>query len=256
VTIQAVRTALDCGYRHIDTAAIYGNEKSVGKAIRESGISRKDLFVTSKLFNTEHTYKKTKVAFEKTLNDLQLDYLDLYLIHWPNPVNYRDRWAESNTETWKIFEENYSAGRIKAVGVSNFHAHHLDALEKTASIMPMVNQIRLCPGDTKDEVVKTSRAKNILVEAYSPFGGSGSENVLASSLLETLSKKYGRAASQICIRWCLQKNFLPLPKSVSADHIAANIKVFDFELTNEDIKTLDNLSGYPDPFPHPDHITW
>jgi diketogulonate reductase-like aldo/keto reductase len=120
----------------------------------------------------------------------------------------------------------------------------------------MVNQIRLCPGDTKDDVVKTSRTRNILIEAYSLFGGSGSENILASPLLETLSKKYGRTASQICVRWRLQKDFLPLPKSTSAEHIAANIKIFDFELTGEDIRDLDALPGYPDPFPHPDHITW
>jgi diketogulonate reductase-like aldo/keto reductase len=120
----------------------------------------------------------------------------------------------------------------------------------------MVNQIRLCPGDAKDEVVKTSRAGNMLIEAYSPFGGSGGENILASPFLETLSKKYGRTASQICVRWCLQKDFLPPPKSASAEHIAANIKVFDFEITEEDMRTLDGLPGYSDPFPHPDYITW
>jgi diketogulonate reductase-like aldo/keto reductase len=256
VTVHAVKSALGAGYRHIDTAAVYGNEKSVGKAITESALDRKDLFVTSKLFNTEHTYQKTRAAFLKTLSDLRLDYLDLYLIHWPNPVDYRSRWAESNLETWKAFEEFYGSGKIRAVGVSNFHARHLDALIPKVEIKPMVNQIRLCPGDVKYTVVKDSLDRGLFIEAYSPLGGSGPENILRDPLLLELSGKYGKTPAQICVRWCLQHDFLPLPKSTVPDHITSNAKVFDFEIAEEDIKRLDELKGYPDPFPHPDNITW
>jgi diketogulonate reductase-like aldo/keto reductase len=190
------------------------------------------------------------------LQDLRLEYLDLYLIHWPNPVDYRNNWAESNLETWRAFEELYKEGKIRAIGISNFFIHHLDALLPKISIKPMVNQIRLCPGDTKDEVVKASIERGLLIEAYSPLGGSGPENILKSPLLGELAKKYTKNAAQICIRWCLQRGFLPLPKSTSAKHIEANANVFDFEISEDDMGKLNSLKGYPDPFPHPDEITW
>ncbi|AEF81683.1 aldo/keto reductase [Leadbettera azotonutricia] len=256
VTVNAVKSAIDAGYRHIDTAAVYGNEISVGKGIKASGINREKIFVTSKLFNTEHTYERTKVAFNKSLKDLQLDYLDLYLIHWPNPVDFRNKWAESNVETWKAFEEFYNEGRVRAIGVSNFHAHHLDALTKSVKIMPMVNQLRLCPGDIKGEVVKASKERGLFIEAYSPLGGSGEGSLLKAPLLIELAKKYNKSVSQLCVRWCLQCGFLPLPKSTSTDHIKANANVFDFKLSEDDVDQLSHLRGYPDPFPHPDSITW
>jgi diketogulonate reductase-like aldo/keto reductase len=256
VTVNAVKAALLSGYRHIDTAAVYKNEASVGKGIKESGIPRKEIFVTSKLFNTEHTYERAKKAFERTLSDLGLDYLDLYLIHWPNPKGFRDSWAQANSETWRAFEEFYEAGKIRAIGVSNFHDHHLAALEKTAKIKPQVNQIRIAPGDFKADVIKASRNRGMLIEAYSPLGGSTEKNVLKAPLLLELAKKYNKNTAQICVRWCLQQDFLPLPKSTSAEHIAANAKVFDFEISQEDIEALNIMPGYPDPFPHPDNITW
>jgi diketogulonate reductase-like aldo/keto reductase len=255
-TINAVKAALDTGYRHIDTAAAYENEKSVGKALKESGIPRDEVFVTSKLHNTEHTYEKTKAAFRKTLEDLQLEYLDLYLIHWPNPVDYRDRWKKSNEETWRAFEEFYNEGLIRSIGVSNFHAHHFDALLKTAKIKPMVNQIRLCPGDVKEKVVKDSLDRGIFIEAYSPLGGSGSGSILRAPLIIHMAEKYNRNTAQICVRWCLQKGFLPLPKSTSKEHIKTNAQVFDFEISDDDIEKLDAMKGYSDPFPHPDETTW
>jgi diketogulonate reductase-like aldo/keto reductase len=256
VTVSAVKAALLSGYRHIDTAAAYKNEVSVGKGIKESGVPRKEIFVTSKLFNIEHTYERAKKAFEKTLGDLALDYLDLYLIHWPNPKDFRDTWAEANSETWRAFEELYEAGRIRAIGVSNFHGHHLAALEKTARVKPQVNQIRIAPGDVKIDVIKASRDRGLLLEAYSPLGGSTEKNVLKAPLLLELAEKYNKSAAQICVRWCLQQDFLPLPKSSSAEHIAGNAKVFDFEISPEDIEALNKLPGYADPFPHPDNITW
>jgi diketogulonate reductase-like aldo/keto reductase len=258
--VDAVRAALAAGYRHIDTAAAYGNEASVGRAVRESGIPREEVFVTSKLPNTAHGYETARAAFEATLNALGLDYLDLYLIHWPNPAGVRDHWAEANAEAWKAMEEFYRAGRIRAVGVSNFHARHLDALLDTAVVKPMVNQIRLCPGDTKDQVVKDSIERGLLPEAYSPLGGSvgmsGDANILKAPLVLELAGKYARSAAQICVRWCLQRGFLPLPKSTTPAHIASNGKVFDFEISGTDMEKLNKLSDYPDPFPHPDQTTW
>jgi diketogulonate reductase-like aldo/keto reductase len=255
-TVNAVKAALLSGYRHIDAAAVYQNETSVGKGIKESGVPRNDIFVTSKLANTEHTYEQARSAFNKSLNDLQLEYLDLYLIHWPNPKAYRDHWAEANAECWRAFEELYRAGKIRAIGVSNFHRHHLEALDKVATIKPQVNQIRLCPGDTKDEVVKASLDYNLLLEAYSPLGGSDTTNILKAPLLIELAKKYGKTTAQISVRWCLQRGFLPLPKSATPAHIADNAKVFDFILSDEDITALNTLPGYPDPFPHPDNTIW
>jgi diketogulonate reductase-like aldo/keto reductase len=253
---QAVLLAVKAGYRHIDTASAYGNQAGIGNALKQCGLKREDVFVTSKLFNSDHGYKKTIAAFEKTMKELQLDYLDLYLIHWPNPVDYRNSWAESNAETWRAFEEFYKAGRIRALGVSNFHAHHLDALAQTAMVPPSVNQIRLCPGDTKDEVVKYGREKGLLIEAYSPFGGKGPGNILKDPVVAGIAKKHGKSPAQVCIRWSLQNELLPLPKSVTADRIASNIEVFDFELDREDVDQMSGLKGYPDPFPHPDQITW
>jgi len=256
ITKNAVKAALDAGYRHIDAAQAYANEDSVGQGIKESGVAREDIFITSKLFNPFHSYEKTKDAFEKTMKDLGLDYLDLYLIHWPNPISIRDHWEEGNAETWRAFEEYYAEGRIRAIGVSNFHPHHLKALEKTAKIAPMVNQIRLCPGDTKVEIVSYSKGKNMLIEAYSPLGGSGPENLISAPLLVSLSEKYNKTPAQICVRWCMQCGYLPLPKSVSPTRIFENVQVFDFELDSADVDKLSALQGYPDPFPHPDEITW
>ena len=167
---QAVLSALKLGYRHIDTAQGYRNEDIVGRAVRDSGISREEVFITSKLDNPNHGYDNTIRSFEETLQKLGTDYVDLFLIHWPNPLQYRSTWQLTNSETWNAFEELYHAGKIRAIGISNFRQHHIDELLKTAEIMPMVNQIRLCPGDTQDELVKYCRERNILLEAYSPLG--------------------------------------------------------------------------------------
>lgn len=242
--VKAVKQALTAGYRHIDTAAVYGNEESVGTAVRESGLPRSEVFVTSKLQNAAHGYEETKAAFEATMARLQLDYLDLYLIHWPNPKPFRDRWQEANAGTWRAFEEFYEAGRIRSIGVSNFHPHHLEALAKTANTPPMVNQIRLCPGDTQDTVVDYCRQHNILLEAYSPFG-TGS--LFEVKEMQDIASQYDKTVAQVAIRWSLQMGFLPLPKSVTESRIRENIEVFDFTLSDKDmerIASLDGIVGY------------
>ena len=240
VAVQSVRCALESGYTHIDTAQAYGNEESVGKAIRLSGVPRKDLFITTKLWNANHSYELAMRSFDESMNKLGLDYLDLFLIHWPNPLAFRDRWEQANAESWKAMEELYEAGKIRAIGISNFRSHHMDALLKTAKITPMVNQIRLCPGDTQDETVAYCREHQMVIEAYSPLGTG---RIFDVPELQTLAKKYNRSIAQICIRWSLQRGYLPLPKSVTPARIQENLHVFDFELSEDDVQLIANLKG-------------
>ncbi|GKU24999.1 aldo/keto reductase [Clostridium folliculivorans] len=253
IAISSVRDALEAGYRHIDTAAGYKNEESVGIAVKESGIPREEIFITSKLHNNDHGYENTMKAFGETLKKLDTDYLDLYLIHWPNPIKYRDCWEEANAGSWKAFEELYAAGHIRSIGVSNFHPHHIEALLKTATIVPMVNQIRLCPGDTQDELVEYCKAHNILLEAYSPLGTG---LIFESKEMQALAEKYGKSIAQICIRWSLQMGFLPLPKSVTKSRIIENGDVFAFELSQEDVKLIADLNGVCGFSKNPDKITF
>jgi len=248
VAVSSVKEAIVQGYRHIDTAAGYGNEESVGIAVKQSGIKREDLFITSKLNNPDHGYKNTLAAFEKTMKNLDMDYLDLYLIHWPNPIKYRDNWQEANAGSWKAFEELYASGRI-----SNFGQRHIEELLKTATIEPMVNQIRLCPGDTQDEIVAYCKTRNILLEAYSPLGTG---KIFEVEEMKVLADKYGKSIAQICIRWSLQMGFLPLPKSVTESRIKENIDMFDFELSAQDVQAISNLKGCCGYAVSPDTITF
>lgn len=249
VAQEAVETALNTGYRHIDTAAAYGNEASVGRAIKRSGVKRSDLFVTSKLWNGSHSYEGAKAAIDDSLLKLDTDYLDLYLIHWPNPVAIRDHWAEGNAEAWRAMEEAVQAGKIRAIGVSNFRRHHLEALLKTAEIKPVVNQICLNPNDLQAEVTAANKEYGLLSEAYSPLGTGG---LLGNEIIKAVGAKYGKSSAQVLIRWSLQHNFLPLPKSVHQDYIKANAEVFDFALTADDMAKLDGLQGIGQPVLDPD----
>lgn len=240
VAEESVLAALNAGYRHIDTAAAYGNEESVGRAIAKSGVNRHDLFVTTKLWNSDHGYQATKKAIDTSLMKLGLDYLDLYLIHWPNPAAMRDNWAEMNAESWQAMEEAVKAGKIRAIGISNFRKKHIDELLKTAEIKPAVNQNYLNPSDMQEELVKYNDELGILNEAYSPLGTGG---LLGNETVKEISAHYGKSPAQVLIRWSLQHGFLPLPKSVHPEYIKANSDVFDFEISPEDMKSLDNLHG-------------
>lgn len=250
---QSVKCALENGYRHIDTAAGYGNEPSVGEAMRASGIAREDIFLTTKHWITERGYEKTVAACEASLKALGVDYLDLYLIHWPCvSKTHPDTWKEINASTWRGFEKLHKDGKIRAIGVSNFLPLHLEALNEFAEIRPMVNQIEFHPGYNQLEVVKYCQENNILVQAWSPLGCG---KVLGNETVNAIANAHGKTAAHVCIRYALQHNVLPLPKSVTPSRIADNTKVFDFELTTEEMKILDSMektgySGfYPDEAP-------
>ena len=249
--VQAVKAALEDGYRHIDAAAIYGNEESVGRAIAESGVPRGELFVTSKLWNDEHGYETTLRAFDKTLKDLGLEYLDLYMIHWPVPAKFKNNCQKKNDETWQAYEELYKEGRVRAVGVSNFLPHHVEELKKTAEIMPMVNQIEYHPGLMQKELVEYSQKEGMLIEAYSPLG-SGKK--LGNETLKGIADKYGKSVAQVCIRWVLQNGVLPLPKSVTPSRIADNARVFDFEIAADDMAVIDAMVDPDGPTNDPDNF--
>lgn len=238
VAVASVKKAVECGYTHIDTAACYKNEKSVGRAIAECGVPREKLFVTSKLWNTERGYEKTMAAFQKTLDDLGLDYLDLYLIHWPANSTQFENWAEINADTWRAFEDLYAEGKIKAIGLSNFMVKHMEALMKTAKVKPMVNQIEYHPGLMQDEVVEYCKKNGICVEAWSPIG---SGRLLDNPLLGSIAEKYGCSVAQICIRWCMQNDVLPLPKSVTPSRIEENLCVWDIEIADDDMAEINAM---------------
>jgi len=253
VAYQAVSDAILAGYRHIDTAAVYGNEESVGKAINDAPISRSDIFLTSKLWNNVHTYEDAKNAINQSLKKLGTDYLDLYLIHWPNPESTRENWETRNREVWRAMEEAYAEGKLKAIGVSNFRGHHLSSLLETAKVKPLVNQIYLSPSDTQDEVVAFNQSQGILTQAYSPLGTG---TVLDVPEVKEIADKYQKTPAQVLIRWSLQKGFNPLPKSVTTSRIKSNLEVFDFELSDADIQVLDGLKACGRVATNPDATTF
>lgn len=248
--VQSVKEALAAGYRHIDTAAAYENETEVGQAIMESGIKREDLFITSKLWNSERGYESTLEAFEKTLERLGLDYLDLYLIHWPASVHQFENWETINVETWRAMIRLYREGRIRAIGVSNFLPHHLSALMEM-EVTPMVNQIEFHPGMTQPETVKYCRENRILVEAWSPLGNG---QLLQSEQIKSMAEKYKKSPAQICLRFVLQQGVLPLAKSVQASRIRENLNLYDFRIDEEDMKTLTDMDNVAYSGSHPDKV--
>ncbi len=236
---KSVREALKVGYRHIDTATAYGNEAGVGKAIAESGLAREELFITSKLWNPDQGYQSTLDAFERTMERIGGDYLDLYLIHWPHDRKYFDNWEEKNLETWRAFEELYKAGRIKAIGVSNFRQRHLENIFAHCEIKPMVDQIEIHPGMPQDEMIAFCRANDMVVEGWSPMSTG---RIFSVPEVQEIAKKYDRTVAQVVLRWHVQRGIIPLPKSVTPSRILENSKLFDFALEDADMQKISALT--------------
>ena len=232
-TAKIVKYALEIGYMQIDTASFYGNEVGIGNGIKESGISREDIFLVTKLWNDDHGYDKTIEAFNKSLERLQVNYIDLYLVHWPNKLN---------SETWKAFEYLYKTGKVKAIGVCNFKIGHLEELKKTAEIMPMVNQIEIHPQSSKNDMLSYCEENNIQLVAWSPIMRG---KLFSNNLMIDLAEKYKKTIAQIILRWHVQRGIIPIPKSSNEERIKENLSIFDFELSNDDMKTIDLLNeGY------------
>mgnify|MGYP000968890139 CR=1 FL=1 len=234
---DSVLFALKNNYKHIDTAAVYENEKSVGEAIKDSGIDRNDLFVTTKVWNTERGYDKTLKSFEDSLNRLNLDYIDLFLIHWPANNKQFSNAKELNAETWRAMEILYKEGKVKSIGVSNFLESHLIELLETATVVPMVNQIEYHPGFLQQNTVDFCQKNNILVQAWSPLGRG---RVLEEPLLVELANKYNVTTGAICLQFALQQGICVLPKSATPQRIIDNLKV-DFMIDQNDIEAIKSL---------------
>lgn len=228
---ELVLSALKDGYRHVDTAKVYGNEEAVGQAIKESGIQRSELFITTKLWNSDHGYQQTLDACQNSLKRLGLDYVDLYLIHWPV--------ANKRLDTWKAMEKLYETGQAKAIGVSNYMVHHLEELLANCKIKPFVNQIELSPYLTREDVVKYCQKNDIIVEAYSPLT-KGIK--LKDQKLVDIAKQYNKSTAQLLLRWALQKGYVILPRSSKSDRITENAQLFDFHISAKDMEKLDSFN--------------
>lgn len=248
---QAVADALRLGFRHIDTAAQYGNEDMVGRVIAESGIPRNEIFITSKLKNAEQGYESTLAAFEQTCADLGTDYVDLYLIHWPKVGGKEEIWESQIADTWRAFEELYRAGRIRAIGVSNFLVHHMEVLLAHATITPMVNQIELNPTYQQREIVAWCEERGVQLEAWAPLGRG---RMFSNEQVRAMAERLGKDVGQVCVRYALQKGFVTMPKSTKMSRIKSNSEVFDFELSAEDMAYLDSLNTEDNYTFHPDRL--
>lgn len=241
--INAVKWALEAGYRHIDTASIYENEEGVGQGIRESGAEREEVFLVSKVWNSDQGYDSTLKAFDESLARLQVDYLDLYLVHWPVAGKYKD--------TWRALEKLYRDGRVRAIGVSNFLQHHLEDLLQTAEIVPMVNQMEFHPYLVQQDLIDFCNKNTIQYEAWSPLMQG---HIFEMDEFKRLAEKYGKSIAQIVLRWDLQKGVVTIPKSSKKERIIANADIFDFELSDEDVKLLDGLDRGKRFGPDPDNF--
>lgn len=239
VCIDSVREAIAAGYTHIDTAAVYGNERSVGEGVRQGGKPREELFITSKLWNTERGYDSTLRACEKSLKDLGMDYLDLYLIHWPaNEQQFGSRAKGINLDTWKAMERLVDEGVVRSIGLSNFYVSHMEPILAAANIAPTVDQIEYHPGLLQEETIALCRKNSILVEAWSPLGRG---RLLEDPLLLKIASAHGKTTAQVLLRFCVQNDVLPLVKSVHADRIRQNLDFFDFSLNSEEMADIASL---------------
>ncbi|WP_226658727.1 aldo/keto reductase [Pseudalkalibacillus hwajinpoensis] len=243
--IKGVNVALETGYRGIDTASYYQNEEAVGMAIKNSGVSREEIFLTSKVWNDEQGYNATLAAFERSLERLGTDYLDLYLVHWPVPHLF--------LETWQALEKLYHEGKVCAIGVSNFETHHLEAISRISTVTPVVNQIELHPELIQGELRDYCRSKGIRTQAWSPLKRG---KVLEHSVIQAISDRYGKTPAQVVIRWCLQHDLLLNVKSSNEERIKENADVFDFQLTEEEMTSIDSLHADSRIAHHPDNVAF
>ena len=228
---NAVKYAIEAGYKHIDTAMVYQNERSVGKAIKDSGVKRKDIFITTKLWNENQRQGNQYQAFEDSLERLGVDYVDLYLIHWPVAGKY--------VESWKVLEKIYKEGRARAVGVSNFHIHHLEDIFASSDLVPAVNQVECHPWLTQVELVDYCQKKGMIFEPWSPLGAGA---LIENDVLKSIAQKYNKSTAQLIIKWGLQRGFINIPKSVNKERIIENSKIFDFTVTEEDMAEIFKLN--------------
>lgn len=241
--VNSVKAAIEIGYRSIDTAAVYKNEEGVGKAIAESDVPREELFITTKVWNSDQGNEKTLAAFDESLAKLGLDYLDLYLIHWPTPQQGK------YIETWKALEKLYKDGRVRAIGVSNFHIHHLEDLIANCEIKPMVNQVEYHPRLAQTELLAFCKKNQIQLEAWSPLMQGG---LLDNPTLVEIASKYNKSTAQVILRWDLQNGVVTIPKSIKPHRISENADVFDFELGQEDMNQINALNKDERIGPNPD----
>ena len=251
--VDAIKCAIETGYRHIDTAAAYRNEESVGKAIKESGINRKDIFITTKLSNGAQRSLDVEGAFRKSLKDLGTDYVDLYIIHWPVKEHYVNSWLE--------LEKIYQSGRAKAIGISNFQISHIEEIKKVWTVVPALIQIELHPRLSQKPLIKFCNDLGIAPESWSPLGGHWGSASLKDSLLDdetlvSIGKKYGKTAAQVILRWNIELGIIAIPKSVTPSRIKENISIFDFSLSKEDIQAIDALNKNQRVGPDPDNFNF
>ena len=238
-TRDIVAEALRAGYRYVDTADMYENEEAVGRGLKASGLAREEYQIATKLDNDVRGYDETIEAFYASMKKLDLDYVDVFLIHWPVPIMVDKPWQEYNASTWKAFETLYEEGKLRTLGVSNFREEHYDALMQTAKIKPAMNQIKIHPGVLDLENIKYFEAEDILLQAYSPLGRGG---ILGEgTVLEDLATKYDKSEAQIALRWGVDRGYQVLPKSANPGRIKENIDIFDFSLTAEEIAAIDKL---------------
>ena len=239
-TVAAIQKALELGYRHIDTAAYYQNERSVGQAVRASGLPREAVFVTSKVWNTDRGYESTLRAFDRTMEKLGLDYLDLYLIHWPRPDLELEDWAKLDRETWCALERLYESGLVRAIGVSNFQPDRLVDLILHNEVVPAVNQVETHPFCQQTEAAAVMASEGVQIESWAPFA-EGRNNLFGNGTLVSLAAKYRKSVAQVVLRWLIQRGVVVIPKSVRPERMAENIAVFDFHLAPEDMDLIATL---------------
>lgn len=238
--VNSVKEALSAGYRHIDTAEFYANEESVGKALAESGISRDEVFVTTKLWNTNQGYDSALRHFDMSAKKLGLDTVDLYLIHWPMAKDFVADYPKTLLDTWRAFERLYEEGRVRAIGVCNCLKHHLKVIIDNSKVAPMVNQIEFHAGLVQKEAEEFSKQNGVVVEAWAPLCRG---RTFGNTVLESIAAKHGKTQAQVLVRWCLDKGVLPLPKSVTPSRIRENINVFDFALSADEIAAIETIEG-------------